>query len=97
MTTQQVHAVGMAFTPQSITVQPGDTVEWVVDSGTHTVTADDGTFDSGQIHKGNTFSHAFPVAGSYPYYCANHGGPGGIGMSGQVVVTDDCKPVAPKK
>jgi plastocyanin len=30
---------------------------------------------------------AFPTAGSAPYYCEIHGGPGGAGMSGVITVT----------
>ncbi len=83
-------AVGVGdstFDPATLTVAVGDTVTWTVSSGMpHTVTADDGAFDSGTLTDGDTFSFTFDTPGTYPYYCLFHGAPGGIGMSGVVVV-----------
>ena len=56
------------------------------DSAQHTVTADGDEFDSGTLRKDGEFSFTFTKAGIYLYYCAFHGGPGGSGMSGQVIV-----------
>jgi plastocyanin len=67
----------------------GTTVEWHNDGrNKHTVTADDGSFDSGNMEPGAEFSHTFDKAGVYRYYCVYHGSPGGIGMAGIVVVGD---------
>jgi plastocyanin len=41
------------------------------DSTTHTVTASDGSFDSGDIHPGGTWTHTFS-AGTYSYHCTYH-------------------------
>ncbi len=83
-------AVGVGdsnFDPATITVAVGDTVTWTVSSTMpHTVTADGGGFDSGPLGEGDTFSFTFEEPGAYPYYCLFHGGPGGVGMSGVVVV-----------
>ena len=38
----------------------------------HTVTADDGSFDSGNISVGKTFSHTFQTAGTFAYHCTIH-------------------------
>ncbi|MCG8350551.1 MAG: cupredoxin domain-containing protein [Chloroflexales bacterium] len=77
------------FTPGKITVPVGSTVVWTHQGQRpHTVTADDGSFDSGELANGNTFSFTFTVAGTFPYYCAFHGGPGGEGMAGTIVVED---------
>lgn len=75
------------FTPGSVTVTAGDTVVWT-DSGArpHTVTADDGSFDSGTLSTGATFSRTFDTPGTIPYFCKIHGAAGGIGMSGTIVV-----------
>jgi plastocyanin len=77
------------FQPKTMTVAVGDTVVWKVE-GTmgHTVTSDTGVFDSGQdpLQEGDTFSFTFTQPGTYPYYCRFHGGPGGVGMSGTIVV-----------
>ena len=42
-----------------------------------------GVFDSGLRSTGSDFSWTFPTAGSFPYYCINHGT---MGMLGTVVV-----------
>jgi len=62
-----------AFSPASITVAPGTTVTWTNrDSAGHTVTADDGTFDSKRLSNGSSFSETFTTAGTYTYHCAIH-------------------------
>lgn len=62
-----------AFSPTSITVKVGDSVTWTNnDSTTHTVTADDGSFKSGDLAQGATFSFTFSKAGSFPYHCSIH-------------------------
>jgi plastocyanin len=77
------------FTPGKITVPVGATVVWTHQGQRpHTVTADDGSFDIGELANGNTFSFTFTAAGTFPYYCAFHGGPGGEGMAGTIVVED---------
>jgi LPXTG-motif cell wall-anchored protein len=86
-TTRNVSIVGLSFSPRTLTVQPGDTVVWTNNSGlAHTVTADNGSFDSGSLSPGQTFSHTFSSAGTVPYHCSFHGAAGGIGMSGTIVV-----------
>ena len=70
-----------------MTVAPGTTVVWTNGDATgHTVTADNGAFDSGNLDQGATFKFTFNQPGAYAYYCRYHGGPGGQGMSGQVIV-----------
>ena len=85
----QVKLANFAFSPAQLTVKAGTTVVWTSeDSASHTVTADDGSFDSGTLHKGDSFSFTFTKPGEYAYYCRFHGGPGGAGMAGSVVVTE---------
>jgi plastocyanin len=55
-------------------------------ANTHTVTADDDSFDSGDIATGQQFSQEFDTPGTYPYFCQYHGDVGGVGMSGVIVV-----------
>ncbi len=77
----------LAFVPKTITVSAGSTVVWTnQDQVQHSVTADGGTFDSGLLDPGQTFSVTFDTPGTYAYYCVPHGFPGGAGMSGVVVV-----------
>jgi LPXTG-motif cell wall-anchored protein len=83
-----VSIVDDAFQPREIEVESGTTVTWTNEGGTpHTVTADNGSFESGNLDPGDDFSETFADSGRYPYYCEYHGGPGGEGMSGVVVVS----------
>jgi plastocyanin len=75
------------FNPAGQQASPGATVTWTFDGASpHTVTADDGSFDSGILAQGSTFTMTFQDAGTYAYYCALHGAAGGVGMSGTIVV-----------
>ena len=48
-------------------------MEWTNrDQVPHTVTARDGSFDSGIIQPGATWRHRFDRPGSYDFYCAPH-------------------------
>lgn len=63
----------MHFDPQEISVKVGDTVEWKnEDIFTHTVTADDGSFDSGPIAPGKSWKMTANHAGSIGYHCRPH-------------------------
>jgi plastocyanin len=63
----------MAFSPSSLTVATGTTVTWVNNDGiTHTVTADNGSFNSGNITPGNSFTHTFSAVGAVSYHCSIH-------------------------
>ena len=62
-----------AVAPQHLDVLPGDTVRWTNNSvRTHTVTADDGAFDSGRIVPSATFTRTFTAFGDVPYHCVLH-------------------------
>ena len=68
-----VQIKNFAFAPASLTVSVGATVTWTNnDSVTHTVTANDKSFDSGNLDPGKTFSFTFKKAGTYAYHCAIH-------------------------
>jgi len=87
---------GNRYLPKEVVVKAGDTVVWTnQDDAGHSVTADDGSFDSHPgcsdsggscLPKGGTFKVMFAKAGRYAYYCRVHGGPGGSGMAGTVTV-----------
>jgi len=74
------------FDPKEVKIAPGTTVVWTNSRGRHTVTSDDGSFDSGTLIAGQSFEHKFEKPGSYPYYCMFHGSKGGKDMSGVVTV-----------
>jgi plastocyanin len=68
-------ASGHLYSPDSITVVIGvnNTVKWTNnDTATHTVTANGGSFDSGPIAPGATFTYEFLVPGVYEYHCTYH-------------------------
>lgn len=75
------------FSPSTMNVAAGTTVVWI-NNGTmaHTVTADNGAFDSGTLNPGQSFSWYFNTAGTFGYHCRFHGAPGS-GMFGSVSVT----------
>lgn len=68
-----VEIVDFAFGPEEIVVEVGETVAWVnADEVAHTVTAEDGAFDSGEIQPGEGYSRRFDAPGRYPYHCDPH-------------------------
>jgi|RhiMetdeSRZDD1v2_1073273.scaffolds.fasta_scaffold03116_13 plastocyanin len=61
------------FSVSSLKVAKGTTVTWTNnDNTTHTVTADDNSFNSGDIKAGNSFSKTFNTPGTFPYHCVYH-------------------------
>jgi plastocyanin len=61
------------FSPGSITVPVNSTVTWTnKDWWPHTVTSDNGLFESGKIKSGKIFSHKFVSTGTYNYHCKIH-------------------------
>jgi plastocyanin len=70
----------MKFSPATIEIKKGNTVEWKNDDITpHTATS--AAFDSGSIASNAGWRHTFTQAGSFPYYCTFH-----PEMKGTVVV-----------
>jgi plastocyanin len=64
---------GMAFAPMRLETNAGATVEWTNrDQIAHTVTADDGSWDSGPIEPGATWRHTFDTPGTYAFHCSPH-------------------------
>ena len=61
------------FTPKTVTVNEGDTVTWSNDGpSVHTATAEDGSFDTGALEKGESGSATFTQAGTISYICSPH-------------------------
>lgn len=100
----QEHVILVAdfqFTPARLTVRPGDTVTWRNMGGFHNVVAADASFRCSEGCDGDgsggdgapsssawRFSRTFTTPGEVAYFCWVHGGPGGAGMSGQIVVSE---------
>jgi plastocyanin len=79
-----------AYLPPSVTIQVNDTVTWKVPSSVvgscHSVSSDDGLFDSGPLSAGllclsggaQSWSHAFTRAGTFRYHCKVVSGMAGV-------------------
>ena len=78
-----------AYDPKDVEIKQGDRVLWTNEDGTeHTVTGDNGEFDSGDIANGAPpFAHVFDTVGTVGYHCDHHGG-----MEGSVIVSAAEKP-----
>jgi plastocyanin len=75
------------FSPKVIHVTAGSSVLWTnSDPVAHTVTADDGSFDSGLVDPGSSVSLEFDTPGTFQYYCQPHGAAGGTGMAATIIV-----------
>jgi len=75
---------GSAFVPDTVTIKAGTEVVWRnKDSVPHTITADDGSFDSGSLNQGDEFKRKFIAPGTYKYSCDIH-----AYMSGNVIVKE---------
>ena len=69
----QVVISNFAFNPAQITVPVGTQVTFANNDGaSHTVTADNGDFDSGTLKTGQTFTYTFNKAGTFSYHCNFH-------------------------
>lgn len=66
--------VGRAdFSPATLTIAVGSTVIWKNRGPVaHTVTSNDGTFDSGDLPAGGIFRFTFTKSGTFPYICNYH-------------------------
>jgi plastocyanin len=71
--TYSMELSGYAFSQQSLTIEAGSTVTFTNrDEVGHTVTAKDGTFDSGLLSTGKSYTATFSKPGTYVVYCKPH-------------------------
>ena len=81
-TGDSVEIVEFEFDPEEITVPAGTTVTFTnQDKAAHTATADDSSFDTEELGKGDSAEETFDEPGTYSYYCRFH-----VFMKGSVVV-----------
>jgi plastocyanin len=61
------------FSPPTVTVKPGAGVIVTNEDGaTHTASADDGSFDTGNLAQGQSRTISVTKSGTYSYHCAIH-------------------------
>ena len=61
------------FEPAAATIDPGDSVTWTNNGAVpHTVTAENGLFDSGVLDPGESYTVDFDGQGTLAYYCTLH-------------------------
>lgn len=80
--TAQVNMQGLAFDPQTMTINVGDTVNWTNrDEAPHNAVADDKSWKTSVFATGESGSVTFTTAGTFPYICTIH-----PNMTGTVIV-----------
>ncbi len=71
--THQVVIAKFKFIPAELTIQPGDTVEWInQDIAPHTATGSDKAWDTGRLRKNESGAITFSTAGQFDYFCYFH-------------------------
>ncbi len=61
------------YVPANLAIRSGDSVRFVNrDIAPHTVTSDNGKFDSGRFLLGGSVTMTFVTPGRYPYFCQVH-------------------------
>jgi plastocyanin/uncharacterized membrane protein YozB (DUF420 family) len=77
------------YSPTSLTIPAGTAVRIVnIGQAQHSVTADDGSFDTGLLGSDEEVTLTFDEPGFHPFYCLLHGAPDGVGMSGTISVVE---------
>jgi plastocyanin len=92
------HLAFNSVSPPHIDVLVGDTVKWTNDSvRTHTVTADDGSFDSGRFGIGGTYMRMFDATGDWAYHCVLHPSIRGDVAVHRLLLSAPAAPAAPNR
>ncbi len=74
VTTTKVMIRQTGFAPGRLIVRPGTTIIWLNDdTASQMIQARDGSWRSGPIEPGMTFSHEFPIEGAFDYIGASTG------------------------
>jgi plastocyanin len=69
----KVEIASFEYSPDPVRVEAGGKVIWQnEDSVAHTATADDGSFDTGEIEEGKLKSESFKQPGTFTYHCEIH-------------------------
>ena len=82
-TSYKITMKNSVFSPASLTVVAGSNVTWMNDDTViHTVTATDGSFNSGDIAIGSSYSKTFSTVGTINYSDTHN-----TNMTGMLIVT----------
>ena len=86
----EVGASNFQFSPSTVSIAPGDTVNWRNDGGFHNVRFDDGSYEqpSDPIATPWRVSRTFSAPGRFTYFCRQHP----ESMKGVVNVSGDTSP-----
>jgi plastocyanin len=70
---EKVEIENFSYNPDPVTIEEGGKVIWINrDSAPHTATADDGSFDTGDLEEGKLKSETFKEPGEFTYFCQIH-------------------------
>ena len=68
-----VEITGFKFVPESLTVKAGDTITWInKDIAPHTASADDKSFDTGELKQNESGSITISSDQTITYFCKYH-------------------------
>jgi len=71
--TDTIDIADFKYDPETVTVKAGSEVTWTnSDEAAHTATADDSSFDTGDLDQGDSKSVTFGKPGTFTYYCRFH-------------------------
>jgi plastocyanin len=83
--TTQVNIFDAGFSPDQVTINVNDTVQWIWQGYYHSTTSDDYPWDSGVYNLPHSYSFKFTASGSYSYYCSIHYFSGMVNVQGASV------------
>ena len=72
--TYEVSISGFTFSPQTITINAGDSIRWTnMDIVSHTIVSDSGNMiNSPNLAQGQSYTQVFTTPGTYTYHCSIH-------------------------
>lgn len=71
--TVEIDVSDLAFFPRAVMIEAGSTVVWTNrDAVRHTVDANDDSWGSGNLDRGESYRRTFDEPGSYDYHCEYH-------------------------
>ena len=92
--TETVSVVDNEYQPDSLTIEPGTTVQWIWEGNNHNINPTEQPDDAdweGHLpleDEGFEYEFTFEIEGSYEYVCDPHVG---VGMVGTIEVTEDAE------